>query len=116
MVHPTDDLAADFPDDNSSQRNSKPRHATRVDPAQGADIEQRMAAMTVRRLSKEHECEVSESGECIHPMHRQKVDLAREILSMLGLPGSDPTYTQAEQRLWLRWVGQSGPPEERDAA
>jgi hypothetical protein len=92
----------------------KPRHAARVDPAKAADIEARMAAMTVRSKCNEHDCKATVPGECDHPMHRQKVALTLEMLAMLGLPTEYPAYTEAEKRAWLGWLGQSGPPEAFD--
>ena len=78
-----------------------------------------MAAMQVRRLCDQHECTARETGSCDHPNHRRDMHFLLEMLSYLGLEAEYPAYTPDDHRLWLRWLGQSGPPEEesfRDAA
>lgn len=95
-----------------------PRHGGRVDPVRGEDINQRMAAMRVRSWGNRHACAEPATGECTHPNHRRDAHglLSTEkdgpgLLDMLGLPHEYPAYTEDEKRMWLRWIGQSGPPD-----
>jgi hypothetical protein len=93
-----------------------PRRAGRIDPTLAEDIERRMAAMRVRVLCKEHDCQAPATGTCDDPMHRQKVNLTMEMLDMLGLPREYPAYTEEEQEVWVGWLSQSGPPDLKGAA
>lgn len=88
-----------------------PQHARQVDPAQGLDIERRMAAMLIRRVADQHACQVRSTGECIHPNHRRDLDFLKNLLAETGLDAEYPAYTPDEQRTWMSWLRQSGPPD-----
>jgi len=68
--------------------------------------------MKVRRLADQHQCQARATGACDHPNHRRDMDLLREMLDALGLDEGYPAYTAAEDRTWLKWIGQSGPAED----
>jgi hypothetical protein len=106
-------VGLDFYDDFSepAKRAPGPRHARQVDPDKAADIERRMAAMRARYLSDQHGCRAHKTGACGHPNHRRDLDLLATMLDMLGLDHGYPEYTEAEHMLWLKWLGQAGPPE-----
>lgn len=100
----------------------KPHHAARVPDEVGEDIHHRLAAMTVRSKCNRHECTPSEQPDCTHPNHRRDADslLSTDarfpgMLDMLGLDTAYPAVTDAERRTWLKWIGQSGPAEDRAA-
>jgi hypothetical protein len=98
--------------DEPTRRARGPRHAPRVDPERATRVERRMAAMHVRRLCDQHECTARKTGSCDHPNHERDMHFLREMLSHLGLDAEYPAYSPDDHRLWLRWLGQSGPPEE----
>lgn len=101
----------------------RPRHATRVDEAVALDIQQRMAAMQVRRKcnQEDHRCTAPSTGSCEHPNHRRDADLLLStdgeypgMLNMLGLDSAYPAYDAKDKVTWLKWLGQAGPPEDLD--
>lgn len=103
----------DFYDDGADAVQTRgPRHATRVPDEVGEGIHHRMAAMRVRYLSDQHGCQAHRAGICHHPNHRRDMDLLQEMLAALGLDQTYPAYTAAENRTWLKWIGQSGPAED----
>lgn len=108
----------DFNDDFSEPVNRArgPRHTPRVDPDLAAGIERRMAAMRARYLCDQHDCQAHRTGSCDHPNHRRDVDLLNNMLDMLGLEREYPGYSQTENVVWLKWLRQSGPPEDDIAA
>ena len=108
------------PDATASRR---PKHSTRVPDDVGEDIHRRMAALTARRWSNRHECNATATTDCTHPNHRRDNDALLStdrdwpgILDTLGLDTAYPVVTDAERRTWLKWIGQSGPPELDDLA
>lgn len=97
-------------------RNRK--RARAVDPEQGADIERRMAAMMVRRVCNQHRCTGS---DCTDIEHRKDNDFLLStdkdhpgMLDMLGLAHEYPDLTEQDRTVWLKWLGQAGPPEDAD--
>lgn len=106
------DICSEDPADRPTRR---PRHhAPKVDDALGEDIQRRMAAMKVRRRTNEHDCQAPVTGQCDHPLHRQKVDFALHMLEMLGLDSAYPAYDEKDKPTWLKRIGQSGPAEDDD--
>lgn len=100
------------PEELSSRR---PRRAARVPDDVAESIQARMAAMRVRHAADQHQCTARATGRCDHPNHRRDMDLLGEMLDTIGLSHDYPAYTPDEDRIWLRWVGQSGPAEEQAA-
>lgn len=113
----------DIDGDTTTTQPRRPRHATRVDESTARNIQDRMAAMQVRRLCNQadHRCTAPSTGTCTHPNHRRDADLLLSqdadfpgMLDMLGLDAAYPQYTARERRTWLTWIGQAGPPEGDD--
>lgn len=102
-------------DDEPQTSARGPRHAARVPLDVAEDIHARLAAMQVRRKTDQHHCTARRDGICAHPNHRRDMHYLTEMLDMLGLDHGYPAYTAAENRTWLRWVGQSGPAEDQAA-
>lgn len=112
--HSDEDHVQELIDDESERKQLAARgtrRTQRIDPALGESIARRMAAASVRRLCREHECTEPMTGHCDDPMHRQKADYTREMLEMLSLDGERQPYTEKEKQIWLAWLGQAGPPE-----
>jgi len=99
------------PESLSSVSRRRPRHASRVPDELAEGIVRRMAAMRVRHQVDQHECHARETGTCEHPNHRRDIDYMREMLGALGLDQQYPAYTDTEQRMLLKWIGNSGPDE-----
>lgn len=98
------------PDQDMTAR--KPRHAARVPDGIADGIQKRLVAMRARHVANQHGCRARETGTCDDPEHRRDLDLLGEFLDAMGLSHDYPAYTQAEERTLLRWIGQSGPPED----
>jgi hypothetical protein len=105
-------------EDIPAETRRGPRHATRVPDEVGEGIHQRLAAMQLRRLVDKHQhtCTAHTTGSCADPNHRRDMHLMSELLGAVGLSEGYPSYTEAEKRTWLKWIGQSGPAEADDLA
>lgn len=110
-------------DEMLTQSARRPRHASRIPDEVGEDIHRRMAAVTARRWCNRHECTEPQGIPCADPNHRKDADslLSTDArfpgaLDMLGLDRAAPGVTDAERRTWLKWIGQSGPAEDSQAA
>lgn len=108
-----------YEDDEDGRPSRGPKHATRVPDDVAEGIHQRLAAMTARRMCNRHQCTATATTPCTHPNHRRDVDslLSTDeefpgVLDTLGLSSAWSTVDAAERRLWLKWIGQSGPAED----
>lgn len=102
----------DNDDDLTEASARRPRHAAKVSHEVAESIHERLAAMQVRRATDQHQCQARGTGSCDHPNHRRDMAYLHEMLDTLGLSHDYPAYTQAEDRTWLKWIGQSGPAED----
>lgn len=89
----------------------RPRHAGRIPDDVAEGILRRMATVGVWRKTNQHDCP---QRDCTHLNHRRDAEYTREMLDMLGLDRTGASYTEAEQRTLLKWIGQA-PPEEQAA-
>jgi hypothetical protein len=105
----------EYDDEGEKRTRRGPKHAAKVPDETGEAILQRMAAMQVRRLTDQHHCTARDSGTCADPNHRRDMDYLGHMLDMVGLGRDYPSYTPAERRTMLRWIGQSGPADEQAA-
>jgi hypothetical protein len=62
-------------------------------------VEDRLAALTVRRICNQHKCSPAD-GPCDDPQHRQDVDFLKSMLTMLELPGRVLNVTNEERERW----------------
>jgi hypothetical protein len=75
-------------------------HAVRATQEQIDTLTDRLACMTVRRITNQHECRAA-AGGCDHIEHPRDADFLENMLSYLGLPGSFPAVTGDDRRNWL---------------
>lgn len=73
------------------------------------DLENRLAALMVRRKTRQHECQRVNGGPCAHPDHRRDVDYTLTMLEVLGLPTEYPVITDEERAGYGQVVAQALP-------
>lgn len=69
-----------------------------ADTARQLDLANRLAALTVRRLTNQHGCT---GPGCHHPNHRRDVHYCLEMLDTLGLDHRVPVVTTAEREEYV---------------
>jgi hypothetical protein len=77
--------------------------------AEREDLEQRLAALMVRRFTRQHVCERLGGGPCTHPDHARDVHYMSTMLDVLGLSQEYPQVGDEERAGYNHVVAQEIP-------
>lgn len=91
----------DDTDEESTPQRVTRSQAIRVNESKITDLTHRLAALAVRRMSNQHACMQSKSGECSDIQHREDADFLREMLECLELPSEYPQVSDQDRAEWL---------------